>query len=178
MKRNSFFVEHVASFTIEVYPMIEINNKNVLNRISFIKISQWRARIEVVFLNTRPCLHSQNIKLSPVSLRPRSSGMHSYVLSNGQKHFVSHMFAMLQRWFFGSLFTFKLYRCKQSFLLYNAKNSQSRFIFWTLFLFNLFLYNWALMLYEGIWIRSGQNRILSKIVDFGNRLFSFRGDIF
>ena len=29
MKRNSFLVEHLASFTIEVYSMIEINNKNV-----------------------------------------------------------------------------------------------------------------------------------------------------
>ena len=54
-------------------------------------------------------------KISPVSLRPQSSRMHSYVLSNGQKHFVSHVFAMLQRWFFGTQFTFKLYRCKLLF---------------------------------------------------------------
>ena len=71
--------------------------------------------------------------------------MHSYVLSNGQKHFVSHMFAMLQHWIFGTQFTFKLYRCKPSSLLYNAKNSQPQIIFWTWFLFNLSLYNQALM---------------------------------
>ena len=115
---------------------------------SFIKICHWRARIEVVFLNTRPCFHSQNIKFSPVSLWPWSSGMHSYVLSNGQKHFVSHMFAMLKHSFFGTQFTFKLYRCKLSSLLYNAKNLQPQFIFWTWFLFNLSLYNQALELWS------------------------------
>ena len=29
MERNSYFVEHFTSFTIEAYPKIEINNKNV-----------------------------------------------------------------------------------------------------------------------------------------------------
>ena len=143
MKRNWFFIEHLTSFTIEVYPMIEINNKNDSNLISFIKISHWRARIEVVFLNMLPWFYSQNVKFSPISLRPRSSRMHTYVRSNGQKHFVSHLFAMLQCSFFGTQFTFKLYRYKPSSLLYNAKHSQPQFIFLTWFLFNLSLYNRA-----------------------------------
>ena len=90
--------------------------------------------------------------------------MHSYVLSNGQKHFVSHMFAMLQRWFFGTHFTFKLYRCKPSSLLYNAQNSQPQFIFWTWFLFNLSLYNQALNLLK--------NHIVSRLAhtEFGKSL--------
>ena len=102
MMINAFFVEHLASFNIELYPMIEINNNDVWNRFSFIKIWHWRTRIELVFLNTRPYFHWENIKFSPVSLRPRSSRMHSYTLSNGQKQFVSHMFAILQRWFVGT----------------------------------------------------------------------------
>ena len=70
------------------------------------------------FLNTQSCFHAQKIKFSPVSLRPRSSWMHSYVLTNRQKHFVSHMFALLQRWFFRTQFIFKLHRCKLSSLLH------------------------------------------------------------
>ena len=144
MKRNWFFVEHLASFIIEVIQWLKLIIKmfKIGFRLSKYVIEGLELRL---FYEIRDqCFHSQNIKFSPVSLRPRSRGMHSYVLSNGQKHFVSHMFAMLQRWYFRTRFTFKLYGCKPSSLLYNAKNSQPQFIFWTRFLFNLSLYDRAL----------------------------------
>ena len=131
---NSFFFYHTDVRLLRFYIWWrEIHSSSSTSRllpyrISFIKIYHSRARTEV-FLNTRPCFHSQNIKLSPVSLRPRSSVMQGYVLSDGQIYFVSHMFAMLQSWFFGTDFSnVKLYRSNPSSLLYNAKNSQPPFI--------------------------------------------------
>ena len=80
---------------------------------------------------------------------------------------------------FGTQYTFKLYRCKQSSLLYNAKNSQPQFIFWTWLLFNLSLYNRALMSYS-IWLCS--KRIIffstSQIFHFWNKVCEKKGNFF
>ena len=124
---------HSSSSTSRLLPWKYIRWLKLIIKMFKIGFCLSKYVIEVVFLNMRLCFDSQNIKFSLVSLQPRPSGMHSYVLSNRQKHFLICLLCCNVD--FSELSLHLNYRCKSSSLLYNAKNLQPQFIFWTWFLF-------------------------------------------